>query len=234
MNEPSPKPQWQNQIRQPKVIIGLGISVLLILNILFYLQSTSSSFRENRDVIEELKVLKQEYETLEGKPDPDAVSKQDILELLQQVPTNQEEAKVIEKLFLFNRFTGTFISFFEEGKEINETEGNNAGIFTSSKYRITVVGAFPNLLKYFALISSNTALTSVEKWEFAEMEEVEAETIPELTQKQGKYKLTLFFTMYSIPSYRELFGPSPNEGTSAEEMLHKLKQKYPDFNWELD
>lgn len=111
--------------------------------------------------------------------------------------------------------------------ETSANSTNNDSIFTASHYKISVVGYLPHLINFFGLVSNHTAVTSIEEWGFVEVDEKEFEDDPDFAEKTGLYSLSLAFTLYSIPQYRDIFGPPPSKGTALEDILYELRQKYP-------
>jgi hypothetical protein len=243
MSQPSPKATWKEQIRDPKVWIILAIIAVLALNAIFYFLSVAPELREKRAVNEELQAVKSEHEIRSGLPDPERVTDLQIQELLEQVPTYQDEAVVLNKVMEYVINENSKLSFFGEEDITEELEENvtndtestdpdekKKGIFTISQYRISAVGYLPRLINFFDHMTNNTAVTSVNEWDFAEVDEMDPELVdePDFVDKKGIYTLTLEVTMYSIPEYRNVFGPPASDRTAIEDVLNKLQEKYPE------
>ncbi|KIL36154.1 hypothetical protein SD71_09345 [Cohnella kolymensis] len=109
------------------------------------------------------------------------------------------------------------------------TEGarGESGILHEESFELTLQGSLPNLLNFFDLLASNTAITNIGTWTLGEISESEAQTIPELTDKKGNYSMTVTFSMFSIPEYAAVFGSDRQERPSINEMLEQLQVRYP-------
>lgn len=238
--------------RQPKAILMLTGSILVILNGIFFAWQTLPGYLHRTEVRDELVALERQLKHLSLQPNPQRVSDAAVAELLNEVPTNTEASDVLSTLLDFSAEAEVWISLFKQAndtasadpleQQINELSGSEAAgtelespvtapeqgsPFHEESYEITINGSLAKLLNFFDLLASNSTVTNIDTWALAEMAESDAQKMPELADKRGNYTLTLTFSMYSMPAYTSIFGSERTENTSVQEMLKQLQSRYP-------